>query len=91
VPVLPTIPAYKPFAVNEMLVECHLHTVEVLGSNPAVPTNYNQKLSRRFAATIRGVLRQIVGNPLFDQCNPWRQHADYTDPALSQTECVKHT
>ena len=39
VPVLPTPPAHKPFAVNKMPVDCHLHTVEVVGSNPAVPTN----------------------------------------------------
>ncbi len=38
VPVLPTHPAHKPFTVNKMRVERHLHTVEVVGSNPAVPT-----------------------------------------------------
>ena len=35
---LPTQPTNKSFAVNKLQVECHLHTVEVVGSNPAVPT-----------------------------------------------------
>src|SRR5438309_6523613 len=30
---------YKPFAVNKLRVDRHLHTVEVVGSNPAVPAN----------------------------------------------------
>jgi hypothetical protein len=34
-PVLPTIPTYKPFAVNKMPVERHLHTVEVRVLVPA--------------------------------------------------------
>jgi hypothetical protein len=37
-PVLPVLPTYNCFAVNNLRVECHLHTVEVVGSNPAVPT-----------------------------------------------------
>src|SRR5271155_3264707 len=28
----------KPFRAHNSAVECHLHTVEVVGSNPAVPT-----------------------------------------------------
>ena len=39
VPVLPTHPTNKPITVNKLPVECHLHTVEVVGSNPAAPTN----------------------------------------------------
>ena|GEM_PF-7081710 len=27
------------FGAHNSAVECHLHTVEVVGSNPAVPTN----------------------------------------------------
>jgi hypothetical protein len=37
-PVLPVMPTRKLFAVNNWLGESHLHTVEVVGSNPAVPT-----------------------------------------------------
>ena len=29
---------YKRFRAHNSAVECHLHTVEVVGSNPAVPT-----------------------------------------------------
>ena len=38
-PVLPVFPTYNGFAVNNLRVDRHLHTVEVVGSNPAVPTN----------------------------------------------------
>jgi hypothetical protein len=37
-PVLPVLPTDKSFAVNKMPHDCHLHTVEVAGSNPAAPT-----------------------------------------------------
>jgi hypothetical protein len=36
VPVLPTAPIYKPFAVNKMLAKRYLDTVEVSGSSPLV-------------------------------------------------------
>jgi hypothetical protein len=38
VPVLPTPPAYKSFAVNKMPWNGTFTTVEVAGSNPAAPT-----------------------------------------------------
>jgi hypothetical protein len=38
-PVLPVLPVYNCFAVNNLRLDQHLHTVEVVGSNPAVPTN----------------------------------------------------
>ena len=38
VPVLPTDPANKLFAVNKMPAQRYLDTVEVSGSNPLVPT-----------------------------------------------------
>ncbi len=37
-PVLPVLPSNIPFAVNKLALARHLHTVEVVGSNPAVPT-----------------------------------------------------
>jgi len=37
-PVLPVNPSRIRFAVNNLDHVCHLHTVEVVGSNPAVPT-----------------------------------------------------
>ena len=38
VPVLPTPPIFKPFAVNKMHLQRYLDTVEVRSSNPLVPT-----------------------------------------------------
>ena len=38
VPVLPTAPIYKPFAVNKMLAKRYLDTVEVRSSSLLVPT-----------------------------------------------------
>ena len=38
VPVLPTPPVYKPFAVNKMLATRYLDTVEVRSSSLLVPT-----------------------------------------------------
>jgi signal transduction histidine kinase len=35
----------KPFRAHNSAVECHLHTVEVVGSNPAVPTNHINNLA----------------------------------------------
>jgi hypothetical protein len=46
VPVLPTPPAYKSFAVNKKRLDRHLHTVEVVGSNPAAPTIFSITYSR---------------------------------------------
>ena len=43
-PVLPVFPTYNCFAVNNLRVEWHLHTVEVVGSNPTVPTNVSNRL-----------------------------------------------
>src|SRR5271168_1245053 len=40
-------------------VECHLHTVEVAGSNPAAPTIFSSFISR-FSA-LRGSLRSLPG------------------------------
>jgi hypothetical protein len=37
-PVLPVLSTYNCFAVNDLRLDRHLHTVEVVGSNPAVPT-----------------------------------------------------
>ncbi len=37
-PVLPVLPSNILFAVNNLALARHLHTVEVVGSNPAVPT-----------------------------------------------------
>ena len=53
VPVLPTHPVFKSFAVNKMPLECHLHTVEVVGSNPAAPTINNIKCSLRCSSSAR--------------------------------------
>jgi hypothetical protein len=36
----------KPFRAHNSAVECHLHTVEVVGSNPAVPTNQINNLEK---------------------------------------------
>ncbi len=51
-PVLPVLPTHKSFAVNKIPHDCHIHTVEVAGSNPAVPTNktlnINSLARRRF-------------------------------------------
>jgi hypothetical protein len=43
-PVLPVFPTHKSFAVNKVPHDCHLHTVEVAGSNPAAPTNKANKI-----------------------------------------------
>jgi hypothetical protein len=37
-PVLPVLPSRNYFTVNNLRQDRHLHTVEVVGSNPAVPT-----------------------------------------------------
>ena len=37
-PVLPVMPSHKSFASNKLLQDSYLHTVEAVGSNPAVPT-----------------------------------------------------
>ena len=41
VPVLPTHPVYKPFAVNKMLAKRYLDTVEVRSSSLLVPTIFS--------------------------------------------------
>src|SRR5260370_34405599 len=46
-PVLPTLPAYKSFAVNKTPVARHLNTVEVAGSSPAAPTMKSMTCGRR--------------------------------------------
>ena len=43
-------------------VECHLHTVEVAGSNPAAPT-IESTTCRHFSIGICGILWQILNRP----------------------------
>jgi hypothetical protein len=45
-PVLPVFPTNNCFTVNKLRVDWHLHTVEVVGSNPAVPTNVFNNLTQ---------------------------------------------
>jgi hypothetical protein len=42
-PVLPVMPTRNRCAVNNLRLCWHLHTVEVVGSNPAVPTINHSK------------------------------------------------
>jgi hypothetical protein len=44
-PVSPAFPAFNPFAVNRALVQSHLHTVEVAGSNPASADHKHLKMN----------------------------------------------
>src|SRR5258705_524770 len=63
-----------------MSVERHLHTLEVVGSNPAVPTNPFNNLAVGLPAAC-AALRQIVGR-LF---SPPFISVAYTDPTISCT------
>ena len=82
VPVLPTVPTYKPFAVNKMPVECHLHTVEVVGSNPAAPTNSFNNLDdvtvEAFATFCGKSSDDVISSPPFVSIA-------YTDPTIDCT------
>jgi hypothetical protein len=55
VPVLPTPPAYKPFAVNKVRVERHLHTVEVVGSK---------------SCSAHHQINKLQGNNILDESRP---------------------
>jgi len=46
----------KKSRAHNSAVECHLHTVEVVGSNPAVPTN--PKLFKTNQIAVSGTLRK---------------------------------
>src|ERR1700722_10399812 len=62
-PVLPVLPTHKSFAVNKIPHDCHLHTVEVAGSNPAAPTNKATKINSLRMHSLRwlGLIRHLYG------------------------------
>jgi hypothetical protein len=49
----------KPFRAHNSAVECHLHTVEVVGSNPAVPTNNPFQMNNLHPGTETATLRTV--------------------------------
>ena len=66
------LPAATPGAHNSA-VECHLHTVEVVGSNPAVPTNSFNNLVGVLSHCC-GFLWHIVGRLFFSSVHQHRVH-----------------
>jgi hypothetical protein len=53
-------PTYKPFRIINRPILGHLHTVEVVGSNPAVPTNLFNNLAGFSLSWLCCILLQIV-------------------------------
>jgi hypothetical protein len=55
--------AAKQWALNSA-VECHLHTVEVIGSNPIAPTSYQlgvtEVVGRIFSFCLLSVVERVI-------------------------------
>ncbi len=72
--------ATAKYGAHNSAVECHLHTVEVVGSNPAVPTNPFNNL-----AGMRSAFAAFCGKSSDDVFSPPFVSIVYTDPTISCT------
>jgi hypothetical protein len=50
-------------------VECHLHTVEVVGSNPTAPTNFSNDLRTEYRPFVT-ILPEFAARPCLDREQP---------------------